>query len=321
MENLSQATANYSDCFLVDNASRKRVFLFFYLFIIITAIPSNIFSLVVAWNHIRQKNELGVYLFNLALSDLSYTVGLFAWTDFLWKGVWMHGAFLCVLSLNILFTNFYTSEALLCCISVDRYLAVVHPFKYVHLRKVSTAAGVSVAIWTVVVGFNAAAIRLEDSYYENEQFSLCLSVFLPMSEHVARATVARFCLGFVIPVSLMVFTSWRICMAVESNQATDQQEWRHVSRLMIVILLCLVICFGPVHVVMLLQMLADDCKSALWLLYLDKISVAVSSLNCIADPFVYCFVTRTGMANIKRLLFFFRGKRRSTGESEEQTEL
>lgn len=320
MENLSQATANYSDCFLVDNASRKRVFLFFYLFIIITAIPSNIFSLVVAWNHIRQKNELGVYLFNLALSDLSYTVCLFAWTDFLWKGVWMHGAFLCVLSLNILFTNFYTSEALLCCISVDRYLAVVHPFKYVHLRKVTTAAGVSVAIWTVVVGFNAATIRLEDSYYENEQFSLCLSVFLPMSEHVARATVARFCLGFVIPVSLMVFTSWRICMAVESNQATDQQEWRHVSRLMIVILLCLVICFGPVHVVMLLQMLADDCKSALWLLYLDKISVAVSSLNCIADPFVYCFVTRTGMANIKRLLLFFHGKRRSTGESEEQTE-
>jgi len=66
-------------------------------------------------------------------------------------GVWVHGGSLCVLSVYSLFTNFYTSDVLLCCIAMDRYLAVVHPLMYTSLRKVDTASAVSVAIWVMVV--------------------------------------------------------------------------------------------------------------------------------------------------------------------------
>lgn len=323
-DNLSLATAaaatNYSDCFMVDTTYRKRVFLFYYLTIMAVAIPANAFSLFVAWKHIRQGNELGVYLFNLALSDLSFTLGLVAWLESMWRGMWVHGPELCMLSLNLLLTNFYTTEALLCCISVDRYLAVVHPFKYRHLRRVRTAAAVSLAVWALVICFNVATVTQEDSYHQYEDFAVCLSVFLPMSEHVARTTVARFCLGFIVPVALVVFCCWRIGLTVKSNQATDEQERRRVTRLMVVILFWLVVCFGPVHVVQLLQMLADDCQSALWLLYLDKITVAVASLNCIADPVIYCFATATGMVNIKRMLLFCRAKSGGTEGSEDPAE-
>lgn len=294
------------------------MFLFYYLSVMVVAIPANGFSLFVAWKRIRQGNELGVYLFNLALSDLSFTLGLVGWLESMWRGMWVHGPDVCILSLNLLLTNFYTTEALLCCISVDRYLAVVHPFKYAHLRKVRTAAAVSLAIWMLVVCFNVATVTVEDSYHQEGDFAFCLSVFLPMSEHVARATVARFCLCFVVPVLLVVFCCWRISLTVKSNQATDEREQRHVTRLMVVILLCLVVCFGPVHVVQLLQMLAEDCKSAMWLLYLDKVSVAVASLNCIADPIIYCFATTTGMVNIERMILCCRAKSRGTEASEDQ---
>lgn len=323
-DNLSLATVatatNFSDCFMVDTTSRKRVFLFYYLSIMVAAIPANVFSLFVAWKHIRQGNELGVYLFNLALSDLSFTLGLVGWLESMWRGMWVHGPELCVLSLNLLLTNFYTTEALLCCISVDRYLAVVHPLKYGHLRKVRTAGAVSLAVWALVICFNAATVTVEDSYHQEEGFAVCLSVFLPMSERVARATVARFCLCFVVPVALVVFCCWRIGLTVRSNRATDEREQRRVARLMALVLLCLVLCFGPVHVVQLLQMLADDCRSALWLLYLDKVSVAVASLNCVADPVIYCFATTTGMVNVKRVMLFCRARTRGTEGSEERGE-
>lgn len=314
------ASANFSDCFMVDTTNRKRAFLFYYLSVMVVAIPANAFALFVACKHIRQGNELGVYLFNLALSDLSFTLGLIGWLESMWRGTWVHGPELCVLSLNLLLTNFYTTEALLCCISVDRYLAVVHPFKCGHLRKVSTAAAISLAVWTLVICFNVATVTVEDSYHQGEDFAVCLSIFLPMSERVARATVARFCLCFIVPVVLVVFCCWRISLTVKSNQATDEREQRRITRLMAVILLCLVGCFGPVHVVQLLQMLADDCKSALWLLYLDKVSVALASLNCVVDPVIYCFATTTGMVSIKRMMLCCQVESRGTEGSEDQAE-
>ncbi|XP_070777220.1 G protein-coupled receptor 65 [Enoplosus armatus] len=313
MENLT-LTTNHSECYSVDSASRRRPFLFFYLAIIITAIPSNAFSLYVSWQHIRQKNELGVYLFNLALSDLTFTVGLSLWLDFLWRGVWAHGGYVCVLSVYFLFTNFYTSDALLCCIAVDRYLAVVHPLKYTSLRKVGSAAAVSVAIWVLVVCFNATTITWEDSYHENNMFSVCFDVFLPLSENLARANVARFFLGFIVPVLLVMFSTWGICEAVRSNQATEEQERKRISKLLTVVLLCLFFCFGPIHVMMLLRTLVDDCRHVAWLLYPYKISIAISSLNCLADPLLYCFITRTGKENVNQVVLFFQVKKRSKDE-------
>ncbi|KAJ4939544.1 hypothetical protein JOQ06_028992 [Pogonophryne albipinna] len=226
MENLT-LSSNHSECYPVDSASRRRSFMFFYLAIIVTAIPSNAFSLYVSWQHIRQKNGLGVYLFNLALSDLTFTIGLSLWLDFLWKGHWIHGGY----------------------------------------------------VWNLV-----------------------------------RANVARFILGFIIPFLLVVFSTWGIWEAVKSNQATKERERKRILKLLTVVLLCVLFCFGPIHVMMLLRTQMDDCREVAWLLYPYKISIALSSLNCLADPLLYCFITRTGKANVNQVVLFFQVNKRSNDE-------
>lgn len=308
MDNLS-LDASFFECYVDDNTSRKRVFMFFYIFVIGLAIPSNAFSLYVAWQHIKKKNELGVYLFNLALSDLSFTASLSVWLDYLWRGMWVHGGFVCILSINVLFTNFYTSEALLCCIAFDRYLAVVHPFKYMVCRKIATATVVSAAIWVAVVCFNATTITWEDSYHEDSSHSICFHMFLPVSDSLARISLARFVLGLIVPVPLVMFSTWRIYKAVGTNQATEERERKQIFKLLTVVLLCLLICFGPTHIIMLLQTQVDNCRDATWLLYLNKISVAVSILNPLVDPFLYCFITKSGKANISQIILFCKRKR------------
>ncbi|MED6241619.1 hypothetical protein ATANTOWER_021919 [Ataeniobius toweri] len=313
MENLTLDT-NASVCFSAEKPFGRRLFLLYYLTVIIIAIPANAFSLYVSCQHIRQKNDLGVYLFHLALSDLTFTFGLSMWMDFLWRGVWAHGGYVCLLSIYSLYTNFYTSEALLCCIAVNRYLAVVHPLKYAWIRKVSTAAVITVAIWVLVMGFNVFTITWEDSYYESNMFSLCYDMFLPLSQSLANASIARFFLGFVVPVLIIFFSTWSTCLAVKSNRATMDKERLWISKLLTVVLLCLLLCFGPIHVLMIVRMLFNGCESFKWFLCIYKVSTAISTINCLVDPLLYCFITRTGQENVKQVLLFFWRKQKSTDE-------
>uniref|UniRef100_A0A3Q3EHD7 G protein-coupled receptor 65 n=1 Tax=Labrus bergylta TaxID=56723 RepID=A0A3Q3EHD7_9LABR len=289
---------NKTNCTVVSSVERNMYPTAYSLFFIV-GFPANCLSLYVALMLIRNGNSMAVYLLNLSISDLLYTISLPVWIE-LALGVWAHGGYVCVLSVYSLYTNFYTSDALLCCIAFDRYLAVVHPFKYTFLRKVDTAVGVSVAIWVLVVCFNAATITWEDSYYEDSKFSQCFDIFRPLSESMFRANLARFFLGFICPVVLVVFFTRGLCEALKTNQSTEEQERKQMSKLLTVILLCIVLFFGPVHIIMLVRAFVNDCRYLAWFIYPYKISVAISSLNCLADPLLYCFITRTGKENVNQ---------------------
>uniref|UniRef100_M4ACM1 G protein-coupled receptor 65 n=1 Tax=Xiphophorus maculatus TaxID=8083 RepID=M4ACM1_XIPMA len=286
-----------SGCFPVETPLGRKLFLLYYLTVIIISIPANCELL----DHIRQKNDLGVYLFHLALTDLTFTFGLSLWMDFLWRGVWTHGGYVCLASIYSLHTNFYTSEALLCCIAVSRYLAVVHP----------TAAVTSVTVWVLVKGFNVCTITWQDSYYENNMISLCY-VFLPLSQTMANASMARFFLGFLVPVLIVFFSTWRTHLAVKANRATMDEERLRISKLLTMVLLCLLVCFGPIHVAFMVRMLLDGCEGFTWFLCIYKVSTAISTMNCLADPLLYCFITRTGQENIQQVLLFFLRKQKRT---------
>lgn len=51
---------------------------------------------------------------------------------------------------------------------------------------------------------------------------------------------------------------------------------------------------GPVHIMMLLFTLMHNCGDVAKLFYPYKASIAISSLNCLPDQILYCFLTRTG---------------------------
>ncbi|KAG5857793.1 hypothetical protein ANANG_G00023150 [Anguilla anguilla] len=270
-------------------------------------LPSNCFSLYVSWQHIRQKNEIGVYLFNLALADIFFIMVGPIWVDYMQKDQWIHGQFLCNLTIFLIYTNYYTSSTLLCCISVDRYLAVVYPLKNPVLREVKTAFCVTVTVWLFTIAFNAATMSTQEYYNDDGS---CFDTY-PMPEGQATVSVIRFLVGFLFPALLIAFCCQGIHRAARANKATDRLERRRIAMLMGAMTLTLWLCFGPIHVVLLLRALREkECQDASRFSVPFKVSIALSSLNCLADPLLYCFVTKSAKSEITRAVAFIQRKRK-----------
>ncbi|XP_052009461.1 psychosine receptor-like [Xyrauchen texanus] len=281
----------------------KNYFIALHLIIILIGTPSNLFFLYVSCQHIRQKNELGVYLFNLALSDLLFIMCLPVWIQFTLYDEWLYSRTMCIASVFLLFTNFYSSAILLSCIAVNRYFAVVHPLKFCAFRKRRTAVAISIAAWIFIIIFNATTV-VSSSIYD-EVNSVCLEIFpLPKTQHPVN--VARFVVGFFIPAVVVGFSSWRIYLDVRRNQTLGLTERRHVFKLLGSLLLTLYICFGPVHIMMVLRVLLEKCPYPNWLFISYKLSVMLSMLNCLADPLLYCFMSRMGQASASNALLILR---------------
>ncbi|XP_073683735.1 G protein-coupled receptor 65 [Garra rufa] len=314
------SSLNESDCYPSEN-SENMVFVALHLTVILIGIPSNSFFLFVSYRLIRQKNELGVYLFNLALSDLLFIMCLPVWVQFTIHDNWLYGKMTCVVCVFLLFTNFYTSTVLLSCIAVDRYIAIVHPLKFCTFRKRKTALRVSIAAWTFTVLFNAMTVHPDSVYYEDTyyNYSICLDLF-PMPQAQKLVNIARFVVGFLIPALVVGFCYWRICLDVKRNQTLGSMERRHVFRLLGSILLTLYLCFGPVHVMMVLRVLLEYCPYPSWLFFGHKVSVFLATLNCLADPLLYGFTSKTGQASASNMLLILRRnwKKEHQKEMEQQ---
>ncbi|XP_051724513.1 psychosine receptor-like isoform X1 [Ctenopharyngodon idella] len=291
------------DCYPPENPE-KKVFVALHLAVVLIGIPSNVFFLFVSYRLIRQKNELGVYMFNLALSDLLFILCLPVWIQFTLHDTWFYGKTACVVCVFLLFTNFYTSAILLSCIAVDRYIAIVHPLQFREFRKRRIAFSVSIAAWIFAVAFNAITVHPNSVYYEDENYSVCLDI-IPLSDIQKRVNVARFAVGFLIPALVVGFCYWQIYSDIKKNQTLGSMERRHVFKLLGGILLTLYLCFGPLHIMMVLRVLLENCPYPNWLFIGYKATVFLSMLNCLADPLLYGLLSRTGQASASNLLLVF----------------
>uniref|UniRef100_A0A3B5KQJ2 G-protein coupled receptors family 1 profile domain-containing protein n=1 Tax=Xiphophorus couchianus TaxID=32473 RepID=A0A3B5KQJ2_9TELE len=272
-----------------------------YSLFFIVGFPANCLSLFVAWKLALQGNNMAVYLVSLCVSDLLYTVTLPVWIGMAQR--WNVSDQLCGVMYLIMYNSFYVGSGLLCCISVDRYLAVVYPLHFHWVREVRAAALLSAAVWLLEIFLHIVLLHHMGAL---QSFNLCHQP-MPLTWKDANVALVRVVVSFLFP--LVVMTTH---LAVKANRATMDEEQLRISKLLTMVLLCLLVCFGPIHVAFMVRMLLDGCEGFKWFLCIYKVSTAISTMNCLADPLLYCFITRTGQENIQQVLLFFLRKQKRT---------
>lgn len=290
-----------------------------YIFVIIVGVPANIGSLCVSFLQAKKENELGIYLFSLSLSDLLYTLTLPLWINYTWNNDhWAFSPALCKGSAFFMYMNFYSSTAFLACIAIDRYLAVVYPLKFFFLKTRRFAFMVSLFIWFLETIINGIILWEDETVTEyckakKSNFTLCYDKY-PLEKWQIRFNLFRTCVCYALPLVIMMICNKKVYQAVQYNQATERNEKKRIIKLLVSITLTFVLCFTPFHVMLLIRSILErdghvfDSKSGKQSYKIYRITVALTSLNCVADPILYCFVTETGRSDMWNILKFCTGK-------------
>lgn len=273
-----------------------------YVTVLVVGFPANCLSLYFGYLQIKARNELGVYLCNLTVADLLYICSLPFWLQYvLQHDDWAYGDLSCQVCGILLYENIYISVGFLCCISIDRYLAVAHPFRFHQFRTLKAAAGVSVVIWAKELLASVYFLLQTEVVEDENQHRVCFEHY-PLRPWQRSINYYRFLVGFLFPLGLLLASYRGILRAVHRSHGTQKSRKDQIRRLVLSTAVIFLVCFLPYHVLLLVRSLWESsCDFAKGVFNAYHFSLLLTSFNCVADPVLYCFVSETTHRDLARL--------------------
>lgn len=297
MLNMSEDQSNCT----IDHKIHLYLFSGIYILAILVGFPANAYSLYHAWLQLRARNELGVYLLNLTLSDLFYLASLPVWLQYIFYGDnWVYGEWACKVCGFLLYDNIYISIGFLCCISIDRYLAVVYPLHFSSLRTMKAATLVSAIVWIKELAVGIVFFQHKEVTLDKSNLSVCFEHY-PMQKWERSINYYRFYVGFLFPLGILSVSYFRVLRAIGKSAGTQSAQKKRIKNLVTITIVIFLVCFSPYHIFLLVRTLFEtECS------FIEKIfdyyhfSLLLTTLNCVADPALYCFVSENVQNSIQQ---------------------
>lgn len=265
-----------------------------YCAVLAVGLPANLLTVYLTWLQVRRKNVLGVYLWSLSLCDLTYLCTLPLWAHYVAEGhVWTWSSAACKVTGYIFFNNMYISIFLLCCISCDRYVAVVYGLESRGLRRQRLAFFIAIFIVLLVAtGHIPVFIMREGAAAEGN--GRC---FEPSqrSTTVTGFNYARFVVGFLMPLLLLVVMNRGIMANVQRSAGLRPEQKKRVCWLAAAVVLLFLVCFAPYHIILLVRAVIfhfpgledGTCLFEVTMYTPYTISLGLSTVNSAINPILY----------------------------------
>nr|XP_005007783.1 uracil nucleotide/cysteinyl leukotriene receptor [Cavia porcellus] len=282
----------------------------FYLLDFILAFVGNALAL---WLFIRDHKSgtpANVFLMHLAVADLSCVLVLPTRLVYHFSGNhWPFGEIPCRLTGFLFYLNMYASIYFLTCISMDRFLAIVHPVKSLKLRRPLYAHLACALLW-VVVAVAMAPLLVSPQTVQTNQTVVCLQLYREKASHKALTSlVVAFTFSFVITVTCYLL----IIRSLRQGPRVEKRLKGKAVRMIAIVLAIFLICFVPYHIHRTVYLLhynggRASCAAQRVLALGNRITSCLTILNGALDPVMYFFVAekfRNTLCNLlcgKRLM-------------------
>ncbi|XP_035695764.1 melanin-concentrating hormone receptor 1-like [Branchiostoma floridae] len=250
--------------------------------------------LYVMARHSKLRSPADIFIFNLALADELFMLGMPFQIHQFASEEWAYGAVMCKIVMAMDAQNQFTSTYVMTVTAVDRYLAVNHPVRCLGYRTRFAAVVVNVGTW-VASGLSILPVWIYASQVQNRDGTNVCILKLPNPDGIYNFTIYHFCLGFLVP--LVVTTACCLLMihrlnntiAPSGNQQPHHNHHKSTKRLLVCIVLVFIACWLPFHVVQLVNLTMTGPPSYSFIVGYF-FSMCMGYANSCFNPLLYAFV-------------------------------
>uniref|UniRef100_A0A8C5JZU9 C-X-C chemokine receptor type 2 n=1 Tax=Jaculus jaculus TaxID=51337 RepID=A0A8C5JZU9_JACJA len=233
-----------------------------------------------------------VYLLNLAIADLLFALTLPIWAASKVNG-WVFGTALCKMVSLLKEVNFYSSILLLACISVDRYLAIVHATRTL-IQKRHLVKFVCLSMWLLSFILSLPPFIIRKAIYPPSFSPICyedLGNSTTKWRMVLRILPQTF--GFLLPLLVMLFCyGFTLRTLFKAHMGQKHRAMRVIFAVVLVFLLC----WLPYNLVLLAdtlmrtRVIAETCTRRHEIDRAFDVTEILSFLHCCLNPIIYAFI-------------------------------
>uniref|UniRef100_I3KZ84 Si:dkey-78k11.9 n=1 Tax=Oreochromis niloticus TaxID=8128 RepID=I3KZ84_ORENI len=280
-----------------------------YILVFITGMVANGLGLRSVLQKWEKLGNVSVFVFSLGLADILYLLTLpFLMVYYFKDDQWIFGEAFCKTTRFFFNLNLYGSIGFLTCISVYRYLAIVHPMRMMGRITVTHSVAISVMVWLLV-----SVQSLPDMFFPKSPTNNTKRCFDTTSDEYVgdylKYSLGWTLTGFCIPLFITLSCYGHMIAVLCRNDNIDEVLKQRSLKLLFILILLFSVCYIPYHILKNLNLLSrlsvikGTCHKWSNGVYIGhQISRGLVCLNSALNPLVYLHVSEDICSQLRQLL-------------------
>ncbi|XP_067293428.1 somatostatin receptor type 2 [Pseudorasbora parva] len=282
------------------------VITFMYFVVCAIGLCGNGLVIYVILRYAKMKTVTNIYILNLAVADVLFMMSLPFIAIQLALVHWPFGSALCRVVMTVDSLNQFTSIFCLMVMSIDRYLAVVHPIKSTKWRKPHVAKAINLAVWVVSLMVNLPIV-IYSGLITKPDGCFCTIVWPePQEAYYTTFMFYTFFLGFVLPLMVICLCYLFIIIKVKSSgirvcSSKRKRSEKKVTRMVSIVVAVFVFCWLPFYIFNVTSV-TGTISTTPFLRSMFAFVVVLGYANSCANPILYAFLSENFKKSFKNVL-------------------
>lgn len=281
--------------------------IFFGMIGILGLVGNSLVVIVVAANP-TMRSTTNILIINLAVADLLFVILCipFTATDFVLP-FWPFGNFWCKMVQYLIIVTAYASVYTLVLMSLDRYLAVVHPISSMSWRTENHAIIAICIAWAMIFAISTPAFFVHGEFQDmdgssSENLTACR--ILPQYNW-PLFQMSFFLMSYLLPLMLICF--FYICMLIrlwrtDRVSAESRRGRKRVTRLVFVVVGVFAFCWCPIQVILVTKSL-DVYPLTSATIMVQIASHILAYTNSCVNPILYAFLSDSFRKAFRKIIY------------------